>query len=118
MLSVMEMILGSGYEGRLVSYYGAFIIIVLGGGFYALANLMYYSLVIMRKQKAIFIVYLSAAAAAALLSGTLVSRFGINGAASCYLLFMVMLVVGFGLFMTGVYQNEKKEYAGNGGSEE
>ena len=117
-LSVMEFLLGVRYDGMLVQYHGAFIVIVLGGGFYALANLMYYSLVIMRKQKAIFIVYLSAAAAAVLLSGTLVSSFGINGAASCYLLLMVMLVVGFGLFMTGVYQNEKKEYAGNGGSEE
>ena len=117
-LSVMEFLLGGRYDGMLVQYQAAFMVIVLGGGFYALANLMYYSLVIMRKQKAIFIVYLSAAAAAALLSGTLVSRFGINGAASCYLLLMVMLVVGFGLFMTGVYQNEKKEYAGNGGSEE
>ena len=117
-LSVMEFLLGGQYDGMLVQYQAAFMVIVLGGGFYALANLMYYSLVIMRKQKAIFIVYLSAAAAAALLSGTLVSRFGINGAASCYLLLMVMLVVGFGLFMTGVYQNDKTEYAGNGGSEE
>ena len=75
----MEFLLGGRYDGMLVQYQAAFMVIVLGGGFYALANLMYYSLVIMRKQKAIFIVYLSAAAAAALLSGTLVSRFGING---------------------------------------
>lgn len=116
MLSVMEMILGSGYEGRLVSYYGAFIIIVLGGGFYALANLMYYALVIMRRQKAIFTVYLAAAAAAAVLSGFLVSKFGINGAAGCYLLLMIGLVIGFGLHTAGAYQSEKKENAGNGGS--
>ena len=115
-LSVMEMILGSGYEGRLVSYYGAFIIIVLGGGFYALANLMYYALVIMRRQKAIFTVYLAAAAAAAVLSGFLVSKFGINGAAGCYLLLMIGLVIGFGLYTAGAYQSEKKENAGNGGS--
>ena len=115
-LSVMELILGSGYEGRLVSYYGAFIIIVLGGGFYALANLMYYALVIMRRQKAIFTVYLAAAAAAAVLSGFLVSKFGINGAAGCYLLLMIGLVIGFGLYTAGAYQSEKKENAGNGGS--
>ena len=115
-LSVMEMILGSGYEGRLVSYYGAFIIIVLGGGFYALANLMYYALVIMRRQKAIFTVYLAAAAAAAVSSGFLVSKFGINGAAGCYLLLMIGLVIGFGLYTAGAYQSEKKENAGNGGS--
>lgn len=117
-LSVMEMLLGSGYGGKLVPYYGAFIIIVLGGGFYALANLMYYSLVIMRRQKAIFTVYLSAAVLAAVLSGMLVSKFGINGAAGCYLLLMIVLVLGFGLFMTGVYRREKKEYAGDGGREE
>ena len=117
-LSVMELFLGSGYGGKLVPYYSAFIVIVLGGGFYALANLMYYSLVIMRRQKAIFLVYLGAAMVAVILSGILVSNFGINGAAGCYLLLMIVLVLGFGLFMTGVYQNEKKEYAGNGGSEE
>ena len=115
-LSVMEMILGRGYEGRLVSYYGAFIIIVLGGGFYALANLMYYALVIMRRQKAIFAVYLAAAAAAAVLSGFLVSKFGINGAAGCYLLLMMGLVTGFGLHTAGACQSEKKENTGNGGS--
>ena len=92
------------------------IIIVLGGGFYALANLMYYALVIMRRQKAIFTVYLAAAAAAAVLSGFLVSKFGIDGAAGCYLLLMMGLVMGFGLHTAGAYQSEKKENAGNGGS--
>ena len=115
-LSVMEMILGSGYEGRLTGYHGAFIIIVLGGGFYALANLMYYALVIMRRQKAIFTVYLAAAAVAAVLSGLLVSTYGINGAAGCYLLLMIILVLGFGLYTAGAYQSEKKENAGNGGT--
>ena len=99
-------------------YYGAFVVIVLGGGFYALANLMYYSLVIMRRQRAIFVVYLLAAVLAAALSGTLVSGFGINGAAGCYLLLMVGLVLGFGLYTAGVYQKEKKEYACNGGRED
>lgn len=80
-----------------------------------MANLMYYSLVIMRRQRAIFVVYLLAAVLAAALSGTLVSGFGINGAAGCYLLLMVGLVLGFGLYTAGVYQKEKKEYACNGG---
>ena len=117
-LSVMEMLLGGQYTGMLVPYYGAFVVIVLGGGFYALANLMYYSLVIMRRQRAIFVVYLLAAVLAAALSGTLVSGFGINGAAGCYLLLMVGLVLGFGLYTAGVYQKEKKEYACNGGRED
>ena len=115
-LSVMEFLLGGRYDGMLVQYQAAFMVIVLGGGFYALANLMYYSLVIMRKQKAIFAVYLAAAAAAAVLSGFLVSKFGINGAAGCYLLLMMGLVTGFGLHTAGACQIEKKENTGNGGS--
>ena len=115
-LSVMEFLLGGRYDGMLVQYQAAFMVIVLGGGFYALANLMYYALVIMRRQKAIFTVYLAAAAAAAVLSGFLVSKFGINGAAGCYLLLMIGLVIGFGLYTAGAYQSEKKENAGNGGS--
>lgn len=114
-LSLMEMILGGAYKGMLTPYYGAFTMIVLGGGFYALANLMYYSLVIMRRQKAIFVVYLAEAVLAAVLSGALVSKFGINGGAVCYLLLMIGLVLGFGLHTAGVYQKEKKEYDGNGG---
>ena len=116
-LSIMEVILGNDYQGRLADYYGAFIVIVLGGGFYALANLMYYALVIMRRQRAIFTVYLAAAAAAAIISGLLVSAFGINGAAGCYLLLMIGLVLGFGLYTAGAYQSEKKENAGNGGTD-
>lgn len=114
-LSVMELFLGGSYTGMLTRYHGAFIMIVLGGGFYALANLMYYSLVIMRRQKAIFVVYLAAAALAAVLSGNLVSKFGISGGAVCYLLLMIGLVLGFGLHTAAVYQKEKKEYDGNGG---
>lgn len=117
-LSVMEMILGGGYGGELTVYKGAFMVIVLGGGFYALANLMYYALVIMRRQKAIFAVYSGAAVIAVFLSGRLVEKYGINGAAGCYLLLMIVLVLGFSLFMAGVYQREKKEYAGDGGNEE
>lgn len=117
-LSVMERILGGKYAGELVPYQGAFIVIVLGGGFYALANLMYYALVIMRRQKAIFTVYLIAAITAAFLSGAMVSRFGMNGAAGCYLLLMIVLVLGFGLFTAGVFRREKKEYAGDGARKE
>ena len=39
-----------------------------------------------------------------------------NGAAGCYLLLMIGLVIGFGLYTAGAYQSEKKENAGNGGS--
>ena len=90
-------------------------VIVLGGGFYALANLMYYALVIMRKQKAIFIVYLLAAVTAALISGPIVSRWGIGGAAGCYLLLMIGLTAGFGFCMVRAYKREKGENRGNAG---
>ena len=70
----MEMILGSGYEGRLVQLLRGFHHHSSGRRVLCLANLMYYALVIMRRQKAIFTVYLAAAAAAAVLSGFLVSK--------------------------------------------
>ena len=114
-LGVMETILGAGYEGTLTVYQTAFVVIVLGGGFYALANLMYYALVIMRKQKAIFIVYLLAAVTAPLISGPIVSRWGIGGAAGCYLLLMIGLTAGFGFCMVRAYKREKGENRGNAG---
>lgn len=117
-LSVMELILGKDYLGMLEPYHGSFTIIVLGGGFYALANLMYYALVIMRKQREIFTVYLTEAVLAALLSGWMVSKFGIVGAAACYLLLMIGLTLGFGFFTGRAFLREKKEYMGNGGREE
>ena len=114
-LGIMESILGSGYEGSLTVYQTAFVVIVLGGGFYALANLMYYALVIMRKQKAIFIVYLLAAVTAALVSGPMVTRWGLGGAAGCYLLLMMGLTAGFGFCMVRGYRCEKGENRGNAG---
>ena len=114
-LAVMEQLLGKDYLGMLKPHYIPFLMIVLGGGFYALANLMYYALVIMRRQRAIFAVYLGAAVAAALLSGILVSKFGIDGAAGCYLLLMTGLALGFGTLTAKAFQQEKKEYVGDGG---
>ena len=113
-LGIMEQILGSGYEGSLRVYGPAFTIIVLGGGFYAMANLMYYALVIMRRQKAIFFVYLTGAAAAFLLSGSLVERWAMMGAAVCYLILMIFLTAGFGLCTFCFYGHEKGEQGGNG----
>ena len=95
-LRIMEMLLGEGYRGSLAVYRGSFTAIVLGGGVYAFANLLYYSLVIMRRQKRIFFVYLAASAAAFWIAPALVSRFLIPGAAAAYVLFMGMLLVGFG----------------------
>lgn len=96
-LSVMEHILGSGYEGSLVQHHLAFTVIVFGGGVYALTNLMYYSLVIMRQQRWIFTVYLGTAASAFVLAPFFVSRIGILGGAFAYCLFMLMQLTGFGV---------------------
>ena len=101
-LSVMEMILGSGYEGRLVSHYGAFIIIVLGGGFYALANLMYYAPGDHAQAEGhIYRVSGSRGSGCGIIRLLWYQKFGINGAAGCYLLLMIGLVIGFGLYTAG-----------------
>lgn len=108
-LSVMEFLLGAGYEGSLQVYAIPFAVIVLGGGLYAMANLMYYALVIMRKQTVIFGVYLAAAVLAALISGPMVSWGKIPGAAGCYVLLMAGLTAGFGCFTLGIYCRAKRE---------
>ena len=96
-LGIMEILLGSGYEGSLTRYKLEFVLIIFGGGLYALANLVYYLLVIMRRQTMIFFVYLAMAAAGWLLSSAMVGAFGITGAAACYLILMAGLTAGFTL---------------------
>lgn len=112
-LGIMEGILGPGYEGALTVHSGAFTIIVLGGGLYAMANLMYYALVIMRRQWAIFAVYLLGAIGAFGISGVMVERWQIAGAALCYLILMLFLTAGFGLCTCFFYRHEKGEHCGN-----
>lgn len=94
-LGIMEMFLGTGYEGALTPYHMAFTVIVLGGGFYAFGNLMYYALVIMRQQKRIFMVYVLVAGGALIGAPILVRRFLIFGAAWAYTCFMLLLMTGF-----------------------
>ncbi len=96
-LGIMEILLGSGYEGSLTRYRLEFVLIIFGGGLYALANLVYYLLVIMRRQTMIFFVYLATAAAGWLLSSAMVGALGITGAAACYLILMAGLTAGFTL---------------------
>ena len=79
-----------------------------------MANLMYYALVIMRRQRAIFLVYLLGAAAAFLMSGYLVEKWEIMGAAVCYLILMLFLTAGFGLCTCCFYRHKKGEQVGNG----
>ena len=94
-LGILEIILGSTYDGMLTRYKSAFFWIIAGGGIYALANLYYYILVIIRQQRSIFIVYLTAAVTAVLSGGILVKYYGINGAAYTYLGLMLILFFGF-----------------------
>lgn len=94
-LWIMEMLLGSSYEGMLTKYSLAFLMIVAGGGFYALLNLCYYVLVIMRRQKEIFGVYMVMTGAGMILAPAMVKRNGINGGARAYLILMVMMACGF-----------------------
>lgn len=109
-LSLMEVLLGSGYKGSLTPYLSSFIIIVFGGGVYALANLLYYSLVIMRRQTWIFFVYLAAAGIAVFAAPFMVSHRGILGAALVYCMLMGILLAGFGgcavLEIKGMYRKK------------
>lgn len=94
-LMVMEILLGSSYQGTLTTYSRAFLMIVAGGGFYALLNLCYYVLVIMRRQKEIFGIYVILTGIAAVLAPVMVKRSGIDGAACAYLILMVLMAAGF-----------------------
>lgn len=109
-LGLLELILGSAYEGSLTQYHESFAVIVLGGGFYAVLSLMYYSLVIMRKQGSIFAVYSIAAVAAVLCSNGLVSAYGIWGAALAYLGVMMVLAAGFAGLVIYFFRKEKCRY--------
>lgn len=106
-LGIMEMLLGSGYEGALTTYHMSFAMIVLGGGFYALGNLMYYALVIMRQQKRIFLVYAAVTVGALILAPALVRRFLIFGAAGAYTCFMTLLMIGFTANTIWVYSRRQ-----------
>ncbi len=94
-LGILERILGASYAGSLVRYHGAFLLIVLGGGFYAILNLYYYVLVILRQQLMIFGIYALLAVLAAVLAPALVRQGGIAGAASAYLILMVVMAACF-----------------------
>lgn len=109
-LGLLEMILGNAYEGSLMQYHESFVVIVLGGGFYAMLSLMYYSLVIMRRQGSIFLVYSIAAVVAVLCSNSLVSAYGIWGAALAYLGVMMVLAVGFAFLVIYFFRKEKLYY--------
>lgn len=108
-LGIMEILLGTGYEGALTTYHMAFTMIVLGGGFYAFGNLMYYALVIMRQQKRIFIVYLFVTAAAVIAAPILVRRFLIFGAAWAYTCFMLLLMTGFTINTIWIYCHRQRQ---------
>ena len=107
-LWVLEQILGSGYEGKLTQNHIPFILIVMGGACYAFLNLHYYALVIMRRQKVIFGIYLVLTGAAAVLAPMFVKKGGIFGAAVAYLILMVLMAAGFGLWTwAGIYKKQK-----------
>lgn len=110
-LSILEVLLGAGYEGSLVRYHIPFLVIVTGGGFYAFANLMYYVLVIMRKQTFIFRVYLVTAVIAWFLAPALVVSGGIFGASLCYMILMLLLTAGFTAGTWKFYKDKKGEYS-------
>lgn len=94
-LGILEILLGSGYEGMLTQNSTAFFLIILGGGFYAMSCLFYYILVIMRRQRLLFLIYLIAAAAAFVMTDILVQSLGLMGAAVSYPVYMCIISILF-----------------------
>ncbi len=113
-LDIAEFLLGEGYSGSLVPHRYSFAFIILGGGFYAMANFYYYILVIIRRQKGIFFVYAATALVAGAASRYAVPRFSIKGAAMCYAMLMLILMLSF-LWMSRYYISREGAFSGEDG---
>ena len=94
-LKLLEMLLGTEYEGMLVSRHYEFVLLIIGGCFYAITNLYYYILVIMRRQQLIFMDYLIMAIGVFVISRRAVTGYGMTGAAAAYAAYMLLLMIVF-----------------------
>lgn len=94
-LTVLEMLLGSSYDGALSERFGVFFLIIAGGGLYALNNLFYYILIVLRRQRLVFYIYLMGAVAAFPLSRGLLGAYGMQGAAISYVILMLLILAAF-----------------------
>ena len=94
-IPVLSLLVGPEAGKELQPFRGALVMVILGGGFYALLNLLYYVLVILDAQRIIFYIYCGCTLFAGMVSGLLVQRAGIPGAAFAYLVTMAVLAVLF-----------------------
>ena len=96
-IPVLSLLVGPEAGKELQPFRGALVMVILGGGFYALLNLLYYVLVILDAQRIIFYIYCGCTLFAGMVSGLLVQRAGIPGAAFAYLVTMTVLTVLFAM---------------------
>ena len=96
-IPVLSLLVGPEAGKELQPFRGALVMVILGGGFYALLNLLYYVLVILDAQRIIFYIYCGCTLFAGMISGLLVQRAGIPGAAFAYLVTMAVLTAFFAL---------------------
>lgn len=94
-IPVLSLLLGKETGANLKPYTAALVTVILGGGFYAALNLLYYVLVILKKEKQIFLIYGISCISAFAVSDICVRKWGISGAASAYLLSMILLTAMF-----------------------
>lgn len=109
-LTILEMLLGSSYEGVLSGRLGVFFLIIAGGGLYALNNLFYYILIVLRRQRLVFYIYLMGALVAFPLSRGLLGACGMQGAAISYVILMLLMLAAFStasrIFMKKTFAKE------------
>ena len=109
-LTILEMLLGSSYEGVLSGRLGVFFLIIAGGGLYALNNLFYYILIVLRRQRLVFYIYLMGALVAFPLSRGLLGTCGMQGAAISYVILMLLMLAAFSaasrIFMKKTFAKE------------
>lgn len=85
------------YNTNLKGYKAELLILLLGGGFLAFSGLFVTILTIMRKQNSIAIIYIIVSVMALFMSPILVKKYAIMGAATLYLVLMILLCLMFAL---------------------
>ena len=80
-------------------YKGVLIFLIFAGGFNAIGVTMYYILTIMRYNKGVLAGYVSAAILAFCISGPMVVKYGILGAATSYFVVVMALCLLFSVFI-------------------
>lgn len=97
------------YGLDLNAYRNDLVLLLIGGGFSAFSTIEYYCLAVMRVQKFVFIGYLLVFIISLIIPNPSVQQMGLHGAALCYLLLMVLIVVAFSI---GIYIGFRRKGTG------